>query len=74
GYPLQVMGLNHVGLKRRGFSEEVVKTLHKAFRVLFRSKLNTSQAVARIKEEVELTEEVQLILTFIEQSERGICK
>lgn len=74
GYPLQVMGLNHVGLKRRGFSEEVVKTLHRVFRILFRSKFNTSQAVTRIKEEIEMTDEVKLVLDFIAQSERGICK
>ena len=74
GYPLKVMGLNRIGLQRRGFSEEVIGVLQKAYRVLFRSKLNTSQAVARIKEEVELRDEIKLILEFIDKSERGICK
>jgi UDP-N-acetylglucosamine acyltransferase len=74
GYPLKVMGLNLVGLKRRGFAELTIDTLSKAYRVLFRSKLNTSQAIDRIKSEVELIPEVKLVLDFIESSERGICK
>ena len=74
GYPLQVMGLNQIGLKRRGFAEDKIKILGKAFRILFRSKYNTSQAVQHIKAELELTEEVKLLLSFIENSERGICK
>ncbi|MCK4857525.1 MAG: acyl-ACP--UDP-N-acetylglucosamine O-acyltransferase [candidate division Zixibacteria bacterium] len=74
GYPLQVMGLNRVGLKRRGFSPDVIKTLEQVFRLLFKSKMNTAQAVARIREEIEMIDEVRLILDFIESSERGICK
>ncbi len=74
GYPLKVVGLNAVGLKRRGFDTEVIRQIEKAFKFLFFSKLNTSQAVERIKSEIELIPEVQLILDFIERSERGIVK
>jgi UDP-N-acetylglucosamine acyltransferase len=74
GYPLKVMGLNIVGLKRREFAQDVLEALEKVFQILFRSKLNTTQAVARITSEVELKPEVQVILDFIAQSERGICK
>ncbi len=74
GYPLKVMGLNIVGLKRRGFAKETIHTLEQAFRLLFRSGLNTTQAVERIKTDVELIPEVQDVLDFIAASERGICK
>jgi UDP-N-acetylglucosamine acyltransferase len=74
GYPLKTMGLNIVGLKRRGFPERTIEILKQTFKVLFRSKLNTSQAVERIKSEVETIPEVQIILDFIAKSERGIIK
>ena len=74
GYPVKVMGLNIVGLRRRGFPQETLDGLDKTFRILFRSKLNTTQAVEKIKAEVELIPEVQEVLDFIAASERGICK
>lgn len=74
GYPLKVTGINAVGLRRRGFKREVIRTLEKAFKLLFFSGLNTSQAVERIKSEIELIPEVQEILDFIAKSERGIVK
>ncbi|MGB8656916.1 MAG: acyl-ACP--UDP-N-acetylglucosamine O-acyltransferase [Candidatus Zixiibacteriota bacterium] len=74
GYPLKTMGLNRIGLKRRGFSDENMDILERTFRILFKSKLNTSQAIERIKTEVELIPEVRTILDFIAKSERGIVK
>ena len=74
GYPLRVVGINSIGLKRRGFSTEVVRQLEKAFKILFFSKLNTTQAVERIKDEIEIIPEVKVILDFLERSERGIVK
>jgi UDP-N-acetylglucosamine acyltransferase len=74
GYPLKTMGLNIIGLKRRGFPERTIEILKEAFRLLFRSGLNTSQAVGKIKSELEIIPEVQNILDFIAQSERGIIK
>lgn len=74
GYPLKVAGLNRVGLERRNFSQEIIKKLEKAFRILFRSKLNTTQALERVKSEIEMVDEVKLLTDFIESSERGICK
>lgn len=74
GYPVKVMGMNIIGLRRRGFPQETLDGLEKAFRILFRSKLNTTQAVEKIKAEVEVIPEVQEILDFIAASERGICK
>lgn len=52
---IKVFGANATGLQRRGFSAETVEALHKAFRLLTRSKLNTSQAVERIRAEVAQT-------------------
>ncbi|MDZ7369953.1 MAG: acyl-ACP--UDP-N-acetylglucosamine O-acyltransferase [candidate division KSB1 bacterium] len=70
--PLRFVGLNSVGLRRRGFSEETMRALKHAYRLIYRSNLNVSQAVARIREEVELIPEVLHILEFIEKAERGI--
>jgi UDP-N-acetylglucosamine acyltransferase len=66
-------GLNKVGLQRRGFSEERLKTLHRAYRYLLAAKLNTSQAVEKLKSE-EQTEDVLYLVDFIEKSKRGILK
>lgn len=74
GYPLKVMGLNSVGLKRRGFRPETLSLLEKAFKILFFSNLNTTQAVEKIKAEVAMVEEIKVILTFIENSTRGMLK
>jgi UDP-N-acetylglucosamine acyltransferase len=74
GYPLKIMGLNRIGLQRRGFPEKTMKILERTFRILFKSKLNTAQAVERIKTEVELIPEVQNVLDFVAASERGIIK
>ena len=67
-------GANSVGLERRGFSKERVRLIQKAFRILLASKLNTTQALERIRAEVELSDDVQLLLKFIESSERGVLK
>jgi UDP-N-acetylglucosamine acyltransferase len=70
--PLIFERLNIVGLRRRGFSERSIEVLDKTYRLIYRSSLNVSQAVARVKEEVEQTPEVQAVLTFIARSKRGI--
>jgi UDP-N-acetylglucosamine acyltransferase len=74
GYPLRVVSVNHVGLARRGFSDETIQTLKTAFKILFRSKLNTSRALNRVEEEVEMIPEVIEILEFFKTSERGVIK
>ncbi|HUV31599.1 MAG TPA: acyl-ACP--UDP-N-acetylglucosamine O-acyltransferase [Acidobacteriota bacterium] len=74
GYPLRVIGINSIGLRRRGFTVETIHRLERVFKILFFSKLNTSQAVERIKSEVELIPEVRTILDFLDRSTRGIVK
>jgi len=67
-------GLNAVGLERRGFSKERIKKLHHAYRLLLASKLNTSQALETLKTETDRGEDVDLLIQFIESSERGVIK
>lgn len=74
GYPLRVIGLNSVGLRRRGFSRETLQLLEKAYKILFYSNLNTTQAVEKINSEIEQTAEIKTILEFIEKSTRGMVK
>lgn len=67
-------GLNITGMKRRGYSQEVIKHLHHAFHLLLSSKLNTSQATERIRAEIKDSKEVDELVLFIETSARGIIK
>ena len=67
-------GLNKVGLKRRGYSKETIEKLHHAYHLLLTAKLNTSQAVERIREDISDCKEVDLLVEFIETSKRGIVK
>jgi UDP-N-acetylglucosamine acyltransferase len=71
---IKVYGANRVGLERRGFETAVVEALQTAFRLLTRSKLNTSQAIERIRAEVPETPEVDELVEFIRASERGVIK
>ena len=67
-------GLNTTGMKRRGYSKEAIKSLHRAFHLLLSSKLNTSQAVERIAEEIKDSAEVASLVEFIQTSSRGVVK
>jgi UDP-N-acetylglucosamine acyltransferase len=67
-------GLNTTGMKRRGYSREVIDSLHRAFHLLLSSKLNTSQALERIQEEIKESAEVKSLVEFIQSSQRGVVK
>jgi UDP-N-acetylglucosamine acyltransferase len=67
-------GLNKVGARRRGYSRETIDALHHAFHLLLSAKLNTSQAVERIRAEIRDIPEIEELVTFIESSERGVVK
>jgi UDP-N-acetylglucosamine acyltransferase len=67
-------GLNTVGMKRRGYPAETIEALHHAFRLLLASKLNTTQALSAIREELRGPAEVEELLRFIETSQRGVVK
>ena len=66
--------LNKVGLQRRGFSQERIAKLHHAFKVLLASRLNTSQALEKLRSQSGLGEDVETLVRFVETSQRGIIK
>jgi len=70
----KVFGANKVGLQRRGFSAETINRLQKAFRLLTKAGLNTTQAVERIRAEIPATPELEELLAFIQSAERGFVK
>ena len=67
-------GANTIGLERKGFSPERMKKLQKAFRMLTRSKKNTSQAIEELRRTMGESEDVKELIEFVEQAERGIVK
>jgi UDP-N-acetylglucosamine acyltransferase len=73
GNPIKLYGLNSVGLQRRGFADDVVVELKKAYRLLFRSdELNISQAIEQAERELQLFPEVQELIEFVRTSGRGV--
>lgn len=67
-------GMNKVGLERRGFDKGRLRALHSAFRILVSGKLNTAQAVEKLREEGSGSEDVHYLLDFVESSKRGIIR
>ncbi|HWN18907.1 MAG TPA: acyl-ACP--UDP-N-acetylglucosamine O-acyltransferase [Gemmatimonadales bacterium] len=72
GNPMELYGLNSLGLQRAGFSGETVAALKRAYRLIFNSDLNVSQAMERARTELPALPEVERFLTFVESSERGV--
>lgn len=70
----RTFGLNAVGLERRGFTRERIQKIHHAFRVLFNSKLNTTQALEQLQAEGDQGEDVAMLVRFITESQRGVIK
>jgi len=67
-------GVNTIGLERRGFSDERINSLEQAFRILLRSKLNTTQAVEQMRASLNGSVDVEELVRFIETAERGVIK
>jgi UDP-N-acetylglucosamine acyltransferase len=74
GSPLRVVSYNSRGLRRNGFSIERIEEIKSAFRILFRSGLNTKQAVEKLKNEFKNNKDIEHIIRFIKESKRGIVK
>jgi len=72
--PVAYMGINKIGLSRRGFSQGKIEEIHNIYRIIYQSKRNTSQSLAYIGENFEPTPERDYILDFISGSERGILR
>src|SRR5205809_901150 len=74
GNPAEIRGVNLIGLERKNFPPESVKLIKEAFRLIYRSKYNTRQAIEAMRKELPQTEEIAEIIEFIERSERGIIR
>jgi UDP-N-acetylglucosamine acyltransferase len=74
GNPAKVRGINVVGLERNGFAPETIKAIKEAFRLIYRSKYNTRQAMEAIQQELPASAEISQIVEFIQTSERGIIR
>jgi UDP-N-acetylglucosamine acyltransferase len=74
GNPAEIRGVNLVGLERHGFSAEKIKLIKKAFRLIYRSKFNTAQAVKAIGKELPPDEDILQIVDFIQRTQRGIIR
>ena len=72
GEPLQYAGINSVGLRRRKFSIDVRNNIKKAYKFIYKSNLNVKQAIEAIKENLKLTDEINKILVFLKDSDRGL--
>ncbi|MFP4475352.1 MAG: acyl-ACP--UDP-N-acetylglucosamine O-acyltransferase [Desulfatibacillaceae bacterium] len=74
GHRARLHGLNKVGLKRQGFSEDALTRLKRAYRIIFRIGITFNEAIARVQAEVEPGEEVRYFLEFLTSSERGFLR
>ncbi|RKZ88241.1 MAG: acyl-[acyl-carrier-protein]--UDP-N-acetylglucosamine O-acyltransferase [Candidatus Parabeggiatoa sp. nov. 1] len=74
GNRAKAYGINKEGLKRREFSSETIRALHKAYKIIYKQKLTIEQAIENLKELSEEYEEVGQMVTFLQQSKRGIVR
>ncbi|MGA2192867.1 MAG: acyl-ACP--UDP-N-acetylglucosamine O-acyltransferase [Nitrospirota bacterium] len=74
GNRAELRGLNLIGLSRKGFSDESISSLKKAYRIIFRSGITFKEAKGKVEAEMPLTPEVKRLLEFIDKSERGVVR
>jgi UDP-N-acetylglucosamine acyltransferase len=74
GNPAEIRGVNLIGLERAGFTPESIKAIKEAFRLIYRSKLNTRQAIEAVRKQIEPREEIAQLIEFVEKSARGIVR
>jgi len=74
GIPLQIAGINIIGLQRRGFDPEQIKAIKEIFKIFYREKLNVSQAIAKAEHQLKITKEIKVFLEFIKNSDKGIAR
>ena len=70
----KIVGLNSVGLRRRGFSTKARSEIKHAFHLIFQSKLPLEEALARVDEEIGAVPEVERLVTFLRKTQRGFCR
>ena len=71
--PTRYCGINLVGLRRRGFSNETIEHIHEAYRLLY-SKGVLKEGIEAIRSNLDITPEIQYIIDFVENSKRGIIR
>ena len=69
--PVAYCGLNLVGLRRRGFSNELIENIHNAYRIIYQGGVPLNEALQKVREEVPASPEIDYIIEFIENSKRG---
>ena len=74
GYPLKALSINRIGLERRGFTTDQIALLTRAFRVLFRSGLNMTQAIEKLRADGPDSAEARYLIEFVIRSERGVIR
>jgi UDP-N-acetylglucosamine acyltransferase len=74
GNKAKLYGLNTIGLKRRGFTDETIQALKEAYRIIFRSSLLLAKAIEKVESDVADLPEVRHFLDFIKNSPRGVCR
>ncbi|WP_321481072.1 acyl-ACP--UDP-N-acetylglucosamine O-acyltransferase [uncultured Bacteroides sp.] len=72
--PITYSGINIIGLRRRGFSNESIENIHNAYRIIYQSGLNITDALKKVETDISMTPEIEYIVNFIRNSERGIIK
>ena len=74
GHPARVYGLNLIGLRRKGISNEAIKKIDQAFKLIFNSGLSAKHALEKVEKELEKTEEIKYLINFVKSSERGLTR
>jgi UDP-N-acetylglucosamine acyltransferase len=74
GYRARLFGVNTIGLKRHGFSDDRIRQLKQVYLALFRSDLRLAEAVKKVRNEFGEHQDVQDLLAFLDGTKRGICK
>ncbi|ACL70504.1 acyl-(acyl-carrier-protein)--UDP-N-acetylglucosamine O-acyltransferase [Halothermothrix orenii H 168] len=74
GHPARVNGINVVGLRRNGVDPDLRQEIKRAYKILYRSNLNTSQAIEKMDQELDASEEIEHFLRFLRNAQRGICR
>ncbi len=74
GARVRLYGLNTIGLKRHGFSEQTISELKKAYKIIFREKHTLKEAIKKVQEELPYTDEIKHLIEFIQKNKRGICR
>lgn len=72
--PITYCGVNLVGLRRKGYSPEMISNIHDAYRIIYSSAFTVAEAVKQIKETIPMSKEIEYIINFVSSSKRGIVR